>query len=266
MEIIPAISILKGHCVALYKGSYEQKSTYFKTPLEMLHHYERAGAKKIQITDLDGCESCKFEQRDLMQKLAASSSVPLQLESGFKTLEEIATAFTFGYQKIVLRFCAYPIIKEALAQFGPEKIIISIQGKRGELIETVSASQTVDAADNSAGLPRSSAQLSSQTLVEAKDVVDFAEELIPLGVKEVIYKDQFSEGTLIHPNYDEVDRLFLITGQSLKIYAAGGISEIKHLLLLKKIGASGAIIGKAFSEKMLSLKEAERAVGLGGRQ
>ena len=95
---------------------------------------------------------------------------------------------------------------------------------------------------------------------ELIDVVDFAEKLIPLGVKEIVYKDERSEGTLIHPNYDEMDRLFLITGNDLKIYASGGISEIKHLLLLKKIGASGAIIGKAFYEKKLSIKEALAAV------
>lgn len=243
MEIIPAISILKGRCVALYKGSYEQKSTYFKTPMEMLHYFQKEGAKKIHITDLDGCEHCEFQQRDLMQRLAASTEIPLQLESGFKTLEEVEAALQLGFVKIVLRACAYPIIRDAILKFGPAKIIVDIQGRRGELIQF----------ESSATSEKSSAST-------PKDIVDFAEELIPIGVKEVIYKDQFSEGTLIHPNYDEVDRLFLITGQSLKIYAAGGISEIKHLQLLKKIGASGAIIGKAFSEKMLSLKEAERAV------
>lgn len=244
MEIIPAISILKGRCVALYKGSYEQKSTYFKTPMEMLHYFEREGASKIHITDLDGCEKCEFTQRDLMQSLAASSSVPLQLDSGFRTLEEVKMALEFGFQKVILRACAYPIIPEAIKMFGPEKIVINIQGKRSELVET----KSVEGEEGTS--PTTS-----------KDIVDFAEELIPLGVKEIIYKDQFSEGTLIHPNYDEADRLFLITGQSLKIYVAGGISEIKHLVLLKKIGAAGAIIGKAFSEKILTLKEAERAVG-----
>lgn len=248
MEIIPAISVLKGHCVALYKGSYEQKSTYFKTPMEMLHYFEREGAQKIHVTDLDGCEKCTFEQRDLMQRLAASASVPLQLESGFTTLEEIETGFRLGYSKIVLRACAYPIIKSALDTFGPDKIIIDIQGRRAELIE----------ANSSLGASASTSVREPSSI--PTDVVDFAEELIPLGVKEIIYKDQFSEGTLIHPNYDEIDRLFLITGQSLKIYAAGGISEVKHLQLLKKIGAAGAIIGKAFSEKILSLREAERSV------
>ena len=70
-----------------------------------------------------------------------------------------------------------------------------------------------------------------------------------------------AEGTLIHPNYDEADRLFQVTGKHLQIYVSGGISEAKHLKILNKIGVAGAIIGKAFHEKLLTVAEAEEAAG-----
>ncbi len=237
MEIIPAIYILNGRCVALYKGSYEQKETYFKSPIEMAHFFQNAGAAKLHVIDLNGRKENKFIQKDLLQRVIASVQIPVQIESGFPTLQDIEEAFQIGAAKVVLRPFAFNLIKESIQKYSAEKIIVEIQAK---------GSGTIGAGEASPGEP--------------VDVVDFAEKLIPLGVKEVIYKDERSEGTMIHPNYDEVDRLFGITGQNLKIYVSGGIGNAKHLQLLKKIGSTGAIIGKAFYERMMTFKEAELAV------
>ncbi len=237
MEIIPAMYILDGRCVALYKGSYEQKETYYKSPVEMARYFEKGGALKLHLVDLDSRREGKFTQREIIGRIIASVQIPVQLEASFQNLEDMKAAFAKGAAKIIIRPFALNAVREAVQSFGADKVIVEIQSKGSGVMGD---GKTSDG--------------------ELIDVVDFAEKLIPLGVKEIVYKDERSEGTLIHPNYDEMDRLFLITGNDLKIYASGGISEIKHLLLLKKIGASGAIIGKAFYEKKLSIKEALAAV------
>ncbi len=237
MEIIPAIYILDGQCVALYKGSYEQKETYFKSPSEMARYFEKGGAQKLHVVDLNGRRDSGVPQKDVVKRVVAAVKIPVQLESSFHSVDEMKEAFELGVSKVVLRPFAFDIIDEAVAAFGAEKIIIEIQAK---------GSGVVGDGKTSDGDPI--------------DVVDFAEKLVPLGIKEVVYKDERSEGTMIHPNYDEVDRLFLITGKSLRIYVSGGIGDVKHLKLLKKIGASGAIIGKAFYERALTFQEAVQAV------
>ncbi len=234
MEIIPAIYILDGMCVALYKSHFEQKETYFKNPVHIARGFEKQGAAKIYVVDLNGKMKKTFEQQEIIQRLIQSVDVPVLVEAGFNTVEEIEAAFKIGASQVVLRSPGAALTKAALAKFGPEKIVIQLQAKGSELID-----------GDQAGI----------------DVVDYAETLVPLGVKQIVYKDERSEGTLIHPNYDEVDRLFLTVGKDLRIYAAGGISEAKHLRLLKKIGAAGAIIGKAFYENIISLEEAREAVG-----
>ena len=237
MEIIPAIYILNGKCVALYKGSYEQKQTYFKTPLDMARYFEKEGAKKLHVVDLNSRQEGQPAQRELIKKLIAAVKIPVQLEASVKSIAEMEDAFAVGASKVVVRPFALETIKAAIQKFGPDKIIVEIQAKGSGVV----GGGVVPGGD-------------------PVDVVDFAEKLIPLGVKEIVYKDERSEGTLIHPNYDEVDRLFLITGKSLSINVSGGISEAKHLKLLKKIGAAGAIIGKAFYERLITLREAEAAV------
>jgi phosphoribosylformimino-5-aminoimidazole carboxamide ribotide isomerase len=161
----------------------------------------------------------------------------VQVEASFQSMEDIRTAFEGGASKVVLRPFAFSLIREAVKTYGPEKVIAEIQSKGSGVIGD---GKTSDG--------------------EPIDVVDFAEKLVPLGIKEIVFKDERSEGTLMQPNYDEVDRLFLITGNDLKIYVSGGISDPKHLRLLKKIGAAGAIIGKAFFERTISIAEAQAAV------
>lgn len=236
MEIIPAIYILDGKCVALYKSSYEQKATYYKSPLQMARGFENEGAKKLYLVDLNGKMNNTFQQQELFKEIAAKINIPVQVEAGFNSIGDIQKAFDLGVDQVVMRPGATPLIKDAIAKFGAAKIIILIQAKGSGVV---------------GGLKK--------TYEAELDVVDYAESLVPLGVKIVVYKDERSEGTLIHPNYDEVDRLVLVTGQDLKIYVAGGISETKHIKLLKKIGAAGAVIGKAFYERLISISEAEDA-------
>ncbi len=256
MEIIPAIYILSGRCVALYKSSYFQKATYFKSPVEMARFFENEGAKKLHVIDLNGRRDGGFTQRDVVKRLIKAVKIPVQIEAGFNNMQDIAAAFEIGASKIALRPYALSLLKEALETYGPEKIIVEIQAKGSEVVMVAPQRR----GDNFSTPPSAGSGGEKNISGELPDVVDFAEKLVPFGVKEIIYKDERSEGTLIHPNYDEVDRLFLITGKNLRIYVSGGIADAKHLQLLKKIGATGAIIGKAFYERLITVKEAEAAV------
>ena len=53
MLIIPAIDILDGKCVRLYKGDYSNVTTYGSDAAEVASDLEKAGAERIHIVDLD---------------------------------------------------------------------------------------------------------------------------------------------------------------------------------------------------------------------
>ena len=234
---IPGNHILDGMCVALYKSSFEQKETYFRSPLQMAENFARQGAEKILLADLNGKMKKTFEQREIIGQVIKNIKIPVLVEAGFGNTEDIQAALDLGAAQVILRSPAPDFVRTVIEKFGAEKIVIELQSKGSELIN--------------GGKTRPD---------QVIDVVDYAEKLVPLGVKNIIYKDERSEGTMIHPNYDDVDRLYLTTGRDLKIYVAGGISDPAHLRLLKKIGASGAVIGKAFYEKRLTVAEAQAAV------
>src|SRR5690625_3000592 len=61
MKIIPAIDLLDGQVVRLFKGDYQQKKVYEKNPLRQAAVFAEAGFDHLHIVDLDGAKSGKFE-------------------------------------------------------------------------------------------------------------------------------------------------------------------------------------------------------------
>ena len=53
MKIIPAIDLMGGKVVRLYKGDPNNKTIYSDTPIEIAKKWESAGADILHIVDLD---------------------------------------------------------------------------------------------------------------------------------------------------------------------------------------------------------------------
>ena len=239
MLIIPTIYIWNNESVAVYKGDISQIQRYRRSPLEFAQSFINDGAKHIYIVDLnasrnpDPADSMHSINKELISEMKRriDPSCELILGGGIRDENEIKTLFETGIDKVVLGVSAEEIYAKSIQVYGPEKIIVGVQAK-GDEVKT------------------------DQKLNFPLRVIDFAEKLSSYGVTQILYKDIFKEGTQVNPNYDEVDRLLNMT--TLKVYASGGISKIKHLQLLEKIGVYGAIIGKAFYEHELSLRECLR--------
>ncbi len=228
MEIVPAIYILGEQCVALYKGSLEQKEIYNKSPLEYAAEFVSQGATKILIVDLDKSEFGTNLNLEIVKELRRETDAHLILAGGIRSMDAIARAFAMGMNQVCLGVSAEPVYVESIKKYGADKIIVGIKAKGDEV-------------------------LTDQKLDFPLKVIDFAEKLPSFGVTQVLYKDVWKEGTEIHPNYDEIDRILRMT--PLRVYASGGIGTKKHLKTLKEIGVKGAVIGRALYDENLYVKE-----------
>ena len=90
------------------------------------------------------------------------------------------------------------------------------------------------------------------------EVVELAKSMVKLGVRRFIYTDLSRDGTLTEPNFTAITEL--IDSIRLPVIAAGGISSLNHLRMLKKLGAEGAIVGKALYTGDINLKQALAAI------
>ena len=103
MKIIPAIDLMEGKVVRLYKGDPSKKTIYSENPLEIAKKWESAGADMIHLVDLDATlgRGSNFE---VLGNIAKSVKIPVQVAGGLrneKIIEKTAVFFRYN-EKIII--------------------------------------------------------------------------------------------------------------------------------------------------------------------
>jgi len=190
------------------------------------------GAPRLHIVDLDGAAKGELGNLDIITQIASAVLIPTQLGGGIRRLETVEQLLKAGIERVILSTAAVEepgMVKEACRNFS-ECIIVSIDAREG-YVATHGWHQ--------------------ETELKA---VDCAQSMVQLGVKRFIYTDISRDGTLTEPNFAAIFELVNAIG--LPIIAAGGISSLNHLKMLKQLGVEGAIIGKALYTGDINLKQA----------
>lgn len=232
IEIIPAVDLSRGKCVRLYQGNYNAETIFSEEPVEVALQWQSLGAPRVHIVDLDGAATGVIHNLHIITEMASALLIPTQLGGGIRQLQTIEQILKAGIERVILGTSAVEdpeLIAEACNKFG-ESIIISIDAREGYIATHGWLEQT------------------------ELEPIEFAKSMVRLGGRRFIYTDISRDGTLTEPNFTAITEL--INEIRLPIIAAGGISSLTHLEILKKLGAEGAIIGKALYSGDINLKQA----------
>ena len=232
IEIIPSVDIRGGNCVSLYQGNYDRETIFSDDPVQVALRWQSLGAPRLHIVDLDGATSGELSNLEIINQLATGILVPIQLGGGIRQLETIEQLLKAGIERVILGTAAVEtpeLVKEACRRFN-ESIIVAIDTREGYIAIHGWQQET-----NLKG-------------------VEFAKSMVQLGVKRFIHTDINRGSTLTEPDFTTIAEL--IDTIKLPFIASGGVSSINHLRVLKKIGAEGAIIGKALYTGDINLKQA----------
>ena len=84
MKVIPAIDLMSGQVVRLYKGDPSQNTVYSDDPISIITSGNDAGADMIHLVDLDATLGLgsNFE---LIKKIVSSVSVPVEIAGGLRS-------------------------------------------------------------------------------------------------------------------------------------------------------------------------------------
>ena len=190
------------------------------------------GAPRLHIVDLDGAARGELCNSGIITQIASAVLVPTQLGGGIRHLETVEQLLKAGIERVILSTAAVEdpkLIEEACRNFS-ESIIVSIDAREGYVAIHGWRQDT-----------------------ELK-AVEFTKSMVQLGVKRFIYTDINRDGTLTEPNFTAIFELVNAIGAP--VIAAGGISSLNHLKMLKQLGVEGAIIGKALYTGDINLKQA----------
>ncbi len=194
--------------------------------------WQSLGAPRLHIVDLDGAATGDLYNLDIITEIASALLIPTQLGGGIRQLETIEQLLKAGIERIILSTAAVEdpeLIKEACHKFS-ESIIVGIDVREGYIATHGWRQQT------------------------ELETAEFAKSMVKLGVRRFIYTDISRDGTLTEPNFTSISEL--VTEIRLPIIAAGGISSLTHLKILKQLGVEGAIVGKALYTGDIKLKQA----------
>ena len=89
MKIIPAIDLMDGEVVRLYKGDPKNKTIYSNNPVEIAKKWESSGADILHVVDLDATLG-SGENFKIIKEISENISIPLQIAGGLRTEEKIS--------------------------------------------------------------------------------------------------------------------------------------------------------------------------------
>jgi phosphoribosylformimino-5-aminoimidazole carboxamide ribotide isomerase len=233
MEIIPAIDIIGGKCVRLTQGDYAQMKTYHESPLAMAREFEQAGIKRLHLVDLDGAKQKHIVNHEVLRSIARETSLHVDFGGGVQSDADIQLAFDSGAKQITGGSIAVkmPSLFESwINKYGPDKIILGADAKNRKIAV--------------GGWEESTEE----------DLIPFIAAYLKLGIQYVICTDVAKDGLLQGPSL-ELYKEIMEELPEVKLIASGGVSSMKDLEELEKIGVFGAIVGKAYYEGKVTLEE-----------
>lgn len=232
MIILPAIDIINGQPVRLYKGEYSSSHQVASSVGEAAENFEKQGAEFVHMVDLDGAKAGCPVNQELILKTAGTLNIPVEVGGGIRTLEHIESYLNGGVSRVILGTSALkdPELLKAAAQRYGDRIAVGVDCKDGK----VCTSGWLEISD--------------------KDYLDFARELEQIGISTLIFTDISKDGTLEGPNLEMLKALS--EACSLQVIASGGIKNLEHIGSLADLNLYGAITGKAMYAGTLDLQEA----------
>lgn len=169
---------------------------------------------------------------EIIRDIARVMLIPVQLGGGIRKIETVEALLKTGIERVILGTAAVEdprFIAEACRRYS-DSVIVGIDARRGMIATRGWVKET------------------------GVTALALAQSMAKIGVRRFIYTDIERDGTLTEPNFSAIAGL--IDELGLPVIAAGGIASLQHLKMLQKLGAEGAIVGKALYTRDINLKEA----------
>lgn len=230
MEILPAIDLKNGEVVRLVEGDYNNKTTYFTDPLEILDFFIESGSKYLHVVDLDGASDGETVNFKTIEKIIKKCYLFVEVGGGIRSEDTIRKYLDIGVKRTILGTIAVENTKflEDMINKYQNHIAVSIDS-RDRMIA-----------------------IKGWKEIKKEDSVEFCKQIDDMGIDTIIYTDISKDGKLSGTNLDIYKELR--EKISCNIIASGGVTYKDEIKKLKDMGINGAIVGKAIYEKKIDLK------------
>lgn len=231
MDILPAIDLKDGKAVRLTKGLMESAKIYSNEPWEVAKVFEAMGSSWVHLVDLNGAFAGEPKNLEQIEKIRKNCNLKIELGGGIRDEETIRRYMDLGIDRVILGSIALkkPAFVKEMAQ--KYRIVVGIDAIDGYVaVEGWAEKSTMQA-------------------------TDLARAFADAGVEAIICTDVGRDGMLSGVNLDFT--LSIADASGIATIASGGLKNLDDIIALKRSSkVAGVIVGKAFYEGSLDLREA----------
>ena len=240
MDIYPAIDLLDGRCVRLWKGQFDKTTFFDERPSDIARRYAAAGAHVLHLIDLDGARAGVPVNLDTLRLIAGDSSeISIQWGGGLRTAASVESALVAGAARVIVGSAAVSdpgLVGSWVRTFGTERIVVAL-----DVRPSVSAD----------GETRYMPAVSGWAEASTRALWSLVDELTALGVTHFLSTDIEKDGTKTGPNFDLYQQ-FVDRYPSLRVQASGGVSSAADLGALEVVGVDAVVVGRTLLDGTLN--------------
>lgn len=242
MDILPAIDLRGGKVVRLRRGDYAQETAYSDDPASVARSFVSAGAEWIHVVDLDAARTGTPTNISAVEAIRKAVGANIELGGGARDSATIDAMLAGGVNRVVVGSAAL----NDWAWF--ERLM-----ERGDLAGRIALG--LDARGGRLAIQGWTKQVKAVPLEVARRVRGW-----PLGA--IVYTDIARDGMLQGVNVEATAEM--IDATDVPVIASGGVCSLDDIRRCKHIGCDGVIVGRAYYEGRIDLKEAFALIGKAG--
>lgn len=233
IELIPAIDLIDGKCVRLFKGDYAQKTIYNEDPVSQALEFQRLGFRRLHIVDLDGAKSKHIVNENALRAITQATNLIVDFGGGIKTEQDIEKAFNAGAHMVTIGSVAVTepdMFMGWLEKYGADRIILGADVRNGMI------------------------SINGWKEDSKEELLPFLKKYVDAGIRNVLCTEISKDGTLAGPA-TELYCQIMSTYPHLHLIGSGGVSCNEDIQSLAQNRIPAVVFGKAYYEGKIDITE-----------
>ncbi len=237
VKIMPCLDMKEGRVV---KGINFIGIKDAGDPVENAAFYQKEGADELAMLDIAATLENRKTRLEWVRNVAAAIKIPLTVGGGISSLDDIASVLEAGASKVSVNSAAVKnpdLIKQAVAEFGFEKITIAIDARRNSSLP--SGFELV---------------ISGGTMSTGRDAVMWAKQCQKLGAGVILPTSIDGDG--MQTGYDLDFTKAISDAVTVPVVASGGAGTLEHFYDgVVKGGAQILLAASVFHYRILTIRQ-----------
>ena len=236
ISIMPCLDMQNGRVV---KGVHFVDIRDAGDPVECAKAYCQAGADELALLDITATVENRPTMLEVVKNVSQAATIPFTVGGGIRDVASAAAVLEAGADKISTSSAAFrnpEIIKEMVAELGPEKVTVAID---------------VDVNDS---LPSGyEVYIDGGRTATGADAVEWAKKVDGFGIPVILPTSKAGDGA--QTGFDLPVIKAMADTCSAEIVASGGAGKMEHFYDAVEAGATVLLAASVFHFHMIDIPE-----------